>query len=477
MGDATGKTSKGSGAKALLPLVIIAAATVALTLPGLVGPERTNDSFWIDWVWLDQFARELGHGTWYPRWLPRSHGGLGSPVFYFYPPLGFYAGALFVLAGFKPAMAVVMSFALATFTSGVGMFALLRGRAHSPLLGALLFMAAPYHLFDFTIRGALGEAWAIAFLPFVLWGLIACKARTRGALAGLGVAYGALVLSHLPLALLASLFLFGPRLLLDYRRDWRDSVPAVTGLALGIGLAAIFLVPAISLSPYRDTALLWANSVLQPANWTFWNTAMHANPTYLAILAIAATLALPAVILAIRERSGWAIYALAILALSIGAAPFVFSLPLLTSVQFPFRMLPLAELALCIALARANWPTQSKLLAIVPALVVSAFVLSARPPGHVPMSELQRSYPDVPENLPPGSRPYSWPSRWALDLARNHPESHCKAWSCNGTAVLFPVVERAVQRSKGRRLCRAFDRAPVLSRAIFLHDCPLDDVQ
>ena len=47
-------------------------AAIALILPLALGPTRLNDSFWIDQVWLDQFARELGKGIAYPRWLPLS---------------------------------------------------------------------------------------------------------------------------------------------------------------------------------------------------------------------------------------------------------------------------------------------------------------------------------------------------------------------------------------------------------------------
>ena len=72
-----------SGRQRLVVVAVIIATAALLTLPALMGPVRLNDSFWIDWVWLDQFARELGHGVLYPRWLPLSHGGLGSPSFYY----------------------------------------------------------------------------------------------------------------------------------------------------------------------------------------------------------------------------------------------------------------------------------------------------------------------------------------------------------------------------------------------------------
>ena len=59
-----------------LPYLAILLAALAVTAPAALGPVRTNDSFWIDWVWLDQFANELARGNLYPRWLPLSHGRL-----------------------------------------------------------------------------------------------------------------------------------------------------------------------------------------------------------------------------------------------------------------------------------------------------------------------------------------------------------------------------------------------------------------
>ena len=105
-----------------LVFVAIAAVSVGVFLPAMFGAPRLNESFWIDWVWLDQFVRELAHGNLYPRWLPLSHHGLGSPVFYYYPPLGFYLGSLFVFAGLSTYAAIVATFIVASMLSGVGVY-------------------------------------------------------------------------------------------------------------------------------------------------------------------------------------------------------------------------------------------------------------------------------------------------------------------------------------------------------------------
>lgn len=454
----------------VLPLLTLAAAIVFL--PAFVGPPRLNESFWIDWVWLDQFAKELTQGNAYPRWLPLSHHGLGSPVFYYYPPLAFYLGSLFVLAGLKTYSAMLASFFAASVLSGVGAYLWLSGQARSPLLGAAFFVIAPYHAFDFYMRGALAEYVAIALIPFLMLGLRHIFEGKEGGIAITATSYAALICSHLPLALLASVFLIGPYAALRGKTP-RALFATSIALALGLLTAAIYLIPALALEHYRNAADLWNNRLLQPANWTFWN-ADFLTGVYLVVLLAAAALAVPAVGLIVRDRSRWAAYAILIVLLGIGLVPFIWTLPLLRSVQFPFRIFPLAEFALATAIARAAWTPRKIAEASLPLLAVTGFVSVADAgPNPVTLAQLAAVYPDVPENLPPGNRPYSWPSTWALDLARDHrraevsngvttePLFYFPAWAvtCDGKAVpTFPAAGTQLLSYRGRNCTHSLRR-------------------
>lgn len=435
--------------RGLLPYCVIFLAALAVTAPAILGPVRTNDSFWIDWVWLDQFAKELAKGNLYPRWLPLSHGGLGSPVFYYYPPLAFYAGSVFVLAGFSTYAAVIATFCACFFISGVAMYRWLKPHGAAPLFGALNFILAPYHVYNFYTRGALAESLATAFLPFVMIGVRKLASSERGGFTVTALGYAALILSHLPLALLASVFLIGPYALFRAARTPARLIAIACALGIGIGLAGAYLVPAFQLEPYRDSAKLWHRAVLEPSSWSFWNANFRTSPSYLSIVAIGLATAIPLVALAILHRSRWALFGLLCVALAIGIVPAIWSLPLLKSVQFPFRLLPIAEFALVTALAApAVRPSLRWLTAAVLLMVTIPIVRSASPPV-VPMAELRRFHPEVPENLPPGERPYSWPSRWALQVAETHrqplfvngttiaPAFYYPAWQvrCNGESV------------------------------------------
>lgn len=402
-----------------MPWLAIAGFALLLILPAMLSPLKLHDSFWIDWVWTDQFGDQLRQGNFYPRWLPASHDGLGAPVFYYYPPLSFYPAGLLAAFGLTPGAAIVATFGLAFAGAGAAMYAWARGWTDHPLAAALFFMAAPYHLADFYGRGALAETCAIALIPLLALGLKRVGEGKGPALAAF--AYAAMIATHLPLALLASLFLVLPYALVLTRGRPRALLGFVPPLALGIALSAIYLLPALALEPYRDAAVLWRHEVLRPDHWLLLtNWAPPLDGMRLITLKVIAVIALPAFVIAWRGRPLWAGYAILCCLVVAGLIPFFWDLPLIRSVQFPFRALPFAEFGLATALARVPDRRLAALL-VLPALALSATFLLAPAPDGAPVApaELAR-HPDVPENLPPGARPYSWPSRWALALAAAH---------------------------------------------------------
>jgi hypothetical protein len=405
----------------LFVAIALVLTAVAVALPAALGPVRLNDSFWIDLVWLEQFAREIANGTLYPRWLPLSHDGLGSPVFYYYPPLAFYGASAFALAGLSTYQALIAAFCAANLLSGIGVYLWLKDQSRVPLAGAVLFMIAPYHLFNFYLRGNIGEFLATAILPFVLWGIRQVIDKRRHGIAWTAIAYAVLAMSHLPLALLGSLFLFAPYALVSTGCSRPALLRIAAALALGTAIAAIYLVPALALERYRSSADLWTLPYLQPWNWTVWSRESWQSGTFTAIAIVAGGLSIGIASLVLRVRSWWAIWALVCTGLAVGLVPFVWSLPLLRTVQFPFRLLPIAELALVTAMARAPRAKVPWLVLTVLFLALARLIITAQPESpRFGDAVIRAVHPDVPENLPPGDRPYSWPSRWALQVAKAH---------------------------------------------------------
>lgn len=245
---------------------LLALMVAGLMLPALLAPPMGYDSFWIDRTWSEQFTALLRQGNPYPRWLPGSYGGLGAPVFYFYAPASFYLAGLFGLAGLATYPALLAAFAAAWLGSGLAMLAWLAGRAREPVVGALLYMVLPYHVIDFYGRGALAEFCAMALLPLVALGTV--HAVERGRACPLMLAYAALIVTHLPTALLAGILLVVPLALHEARGRLLALRPVALGVAGAIGLAAPYLAPALTLQHHTSIASLWSVPFLQPASWS-----------------------------------------------------------------------------------------------------------------------------------------------------------------------------------------------------------------
>ena len=116
------------------------------------------------------------------------------------------------------------------------------GTRTAPLVGAIVYMAAPYHLLDLYVRGAFAEFAGYAVLPLLMLAIRRLADRPRAAPVLLAVAYAALLLTHLPTALLISVAVIPPYVLF---RAWRMGerrlaaiflLRAAAGGVLGIGL-------------------------------------------------------------------------------------------------------------------------------------------------------------------------------------------------------------------------------------------------
>ncbi len=165
-----------------------------------------------------------------------------------------------------------------------------------------------------------------------------------------------------------------------------------------------------------------AAATFNPENWSLWAWgAPGPNPDMRsAVAAVMLTLIMPIVVLLFTTERVRGSYAAVMLVLAAGLIPGFWTLPVLHTVQFPFRLLPLAEFAIATGVAHLVLPRALIAAAVVPVLVPSALFLAVHPNRpEVTVAELP-VHPDVPEMLPPGERPYTWPSRWALDLSKQH---------------------------------------------------------
>jgi len=392
----------GNQLKAATGLLLVA---VALILPSFVYGPSALDSGPYNYAWTRQFAEAFARGELYPRWMPDSFRGLGSPTFFFYPPLAFYVSGLIDLAGASTWQAINLAAVVFLWASGLTMWLWLKDKSARPLLWACLYMAAPYHLADFYNRAALAEFAAYAWLPLIAMGL---ERRPRL----LAVAFAGLICTHLPMAVLCGVFLIGPLVAAKLAR--REPVVGDLGAGLAaLMLSAIYLLPALSLQRYVSIAALWSAD-FRPSGMSVW----FGNVPKVHVATAAAAVALAAALAWTARREPrplfWALLAMGLAVLAAGVAPWIWALPVLERVQFPYRLLTLAEFTVVAGLA-VSPPVRSLLRS---PLTLGAFAWAFALTYNVGIagkmlladasayrSYIERELPDAPEYLPAGVAP------------------------------------------------------------------------
>lgn len=216
-------------------------------------------------VRVRQMSEALSQGQFPVRWVDGLGYGYGYPLFNFYSPMPYYVGAIGVLSGLAPLDATKLMFAVGLMLSGITMFMAARSLwgFSGGMLSAVLYVYAPYHAVNVYIRGSVGEYWAMAFLPLILFGLqgLAFSAKNKFwyTLLG-GVAYAGVILSHNITAMLASFLMalvviaLFIRLILkkDMQALWLTIKHIVILVAIGIGLSAFFFLPALAEMKYTQ---------------------------------------------------------------------------------------------------------------------------------------------------------------------------------------------------------------------------------
>ncbi len=198
---------------------------------------------------IAEMASALRDGQLPVRWSANFGFGFGMPLFNFYAPLPYFVGALFLQLGFTAVASLKILYLLSNFLTLWGAYLLgkkLFGRAGALLLTAA-YTLAPYRAVNLFVRGALSEAWAMAFLPFVLWGIIAfIQTKQKKYLLVLLSALAAIILSHNLTALmfipLSALFVF---VYLLREKQIKLIWQFIPTYILAFALTAFYVLPAL----------------------------------------------------------------------------------------------------------------------------------------------------------------------------------------------------------------------------------------
>jgi len=384
------------------PLIICLAAFIATT-PDLIWGNSCGHDFDFHLAsWIDAQAA-WRHGLLYPHWAASPNWGAGEPRFVFYPPLtwmlGAAFGAIFPWKGVQ--LAILCSFFALTGLSSRALARQLGLSEASATIAGCVALFSGYSMFTAYERSAFGELAGGFWIPLLLLLILrdrnprapAFRRACDGSAVLLALVVAGAWLSNAPLGVMASYLLAAVALVIALlRRSWAPILRSLIAVALGLGLSAIYLVPAAVEQRWvqirqavDDPGLAIENSFL---------FASHADPNLdlhdleLLRVSIVAVIMLaivfPALFVAWRrgqlpkDRSLWiplALIPLAILFLQFPVSlPIWNALPKLRFLQFPWRWLVALEAPMGILFAAAVWPERPWLRKAVISACVALFL-------------------------------------------------------------------------------------------------------
>jgi hypothetical protein len=363
----------------LLPFGLFLLLSILIVLPFFwFGTASGHDFEFHAASWFDA-AYQWKEGTLFPRWTAWTNHGFGEPRFIFYPPLSWMLGAALTVV--LPDSAVPILFIVLLQTcAGLSAYFLLRRLAapRAAMLGAASYVINPNALLMTYIRSDFAEQLACAIFPLLLVAALRlCEylddpSPRPSAIALFAIPFAGVWLSNAPAGVIAS---YSLALLFAWaaftERSWRILVRGIAGLALGVGLAAFYIVPAAYEQRWVNIGQALASGLLPSQNFLF--TAI-ADPEHTWFNWIASICALFLIILlgltalasrqfATREDSSpgnpKAYLALLVMGTAATLLTLRFTLPLwnhlpkLRFVQFPWRWMSVVALIACCFLAPA----------------------------------------------------------------------------------------------------------------------------
>jgi hypothetical protein len=378
-------------------------ALAPLTAPGyfIYGHDARHSVYF-----LQMFDLSMRDGAWYPRWATDMVFGYGYPLWLILAPLPFFIGEAFHLIGFDFVSAVKMVDGLALFFSSLTMY-LYASRVlnkNAALVAAVAYAYVPYHLVDLYVRSAQAELVSFVFPPLVLWAYhqLAVTRQTRYIpLAAL--AYACLVLAHISMAVIFTPIIGLYLILLFYsaRSDhshWRFALEGLGAIALALGLAAVFLLPVLAEQKYLTSDPLIggffnyrkhfvsASQLLSPF-WGYGYAGENGNDQFSLQLGLMPVLFAGIGLWAWKSvdrtiRWHMVFFALVVAAMVLAMLPVSAGLwepfaAVVAFVQFPWRLLIVAGLALAFLCGAAVYSLGDGERDFIPALVIALMLVVA----------------------------------------------------------------------------------------------------
>jgi len=346
-------------------ILLAGAAAFAVVVPFFFLGNASGHDFEFHLASWMEVARHWREGVFYPRWAALANWGYGEPRFIFYPPASWMLGA--ALSFILPWAMVPGAFIwLALTIAGFAMFLLAREwlPEWQAMAAGVLFALNPYHLVLVYWRSDFAELLASAVIPLAVLFAMRTAAEPRRAFLPLALVTAAVWLSNAPAAVVITYMIALTLVMLAVRDNTvRPLIYGGGALALGLALAAFYIVPAAFEQPWVNISEALAQGLRFPENFLFTRTAdaEHARfnfiVSWVAIEVIVTTVA--AMIAARRLRRSeprlwWPLAGLVAVSIVL-MFPFTSVvwtyLPELHYVQFPWRWLLVLDVSFAFFLA------------------------------------------------------------------------------------------------------------------------------
>ncbi|HTR22523.1 MAG TPA: hypothetical protein VMI10_00955 [Terriglobales bacterium] len=307
-------------------LIVIA---MALTYPCIRRGLPTGHSTITHILYQHYFNEQIAQGDWSPKWIISMNRGLGGAVFFAQYPLPYYVawGIGKIIPNhwgpFEETRTQGLALAFAAILAGLFAYAWCATFVDSltAVLAAAIYLTLPYFLtIDLYLRAAIGEFWALSFLPLSFYFIERMAAGSRRAVPGLAVAFALVIVSHLFTAvLLAPILLAYAVWRVDRERRVLSAFQVLAAFLLATGLAGVYALPFLAQRRFfhPENFLLTQGANASPLSQMFsfnahtfpgtWNSSGWSHLTLAArLIALAAAVFIGVVwFRSRREQSQW----------------------------------------------------------------------------------------------------------------------------------------------------------------------------
>lgn len=243
-----------------------------------------NFDFYLHYHWAKEYAERFAEGWFYPRWTFDARFGLGEPIFVFYSPLYYLLTAILAACGLGVWNAMHVVEVLSNVVFGYFVFLTCRYYTTNRLALVAGFAAAANPFLVMLHYKFQGFAWAsvgYAAHGMLLWALFRPSASFERINLWAAAAIGIAVVGH-TMSTLVMLITYSAAVLIaptawggvNFSGILRRLMAWAGTVAIGLGLGAVYLLPALGSTALINTDAWTGPHILQAFAW----------PTFSAIL-------------------------------------------------------------------------------------------------------------------------------------------------------------------------------------------------